>query len=160
MHDKKFWQEAKYKWHVRFPVVISSYQEVMDVGSIWTTEKIRFRPVKECMSSLFFFNTLIINKKSLLFCTRSVCWNLFWMYGGFGCIAEAVYFWWCCQYESSSRTSEGQAKTSISWIKNPKNFKCYLVCMHERWSILRTFITCIFFFIILFQQLVRCMPQL
>lgn len=146
MHDKTFWQEAKYMWHVRFPVVISSYQEVMDVGSIWTTKKIRFRPVKECMSSLFFFfNTLIINKKSLLFCTRSVCWNLFWMYGGFGCIAEAVYFWWCCQYESSSRTSEGQAKTSISWIKNPKNFKCYLVCMHERWSILRTFITCIFF---------------
>lgn len=32
----------------------------MDVGSIWTTEKIRFRPVKECMSSLFFLIPLLL----------------------------------------------------------------------------------------------------
>lgn len=159
MHDKTFWQEAKYMWHVRFPVVISSYQEVMDVGSIWTTEKIRFRPVKECMSSLFFFNTLIINKKSLLFCTRSVCWNLFWMYGGFGCIAEAVYFWWCCQYESSSRTSEGQAKPVYHGSRIPKILSVILsVCMKDDRSYALSLL--VYFFIILFQQLVRCMPQL
>ena len=68
MDDETFWQEAKYMWHVRFPVVISSYQEVMDVGSIWTTEKIRFRPVKECMSSLFFF------KKIPLLLIKNLCY--------------------------------------------------------------------------------------
>lgn len=37
----------------------------MDVGSIWTTEKIRFRPVKECMSSLFFFLIPLLLMKNL-----------------------------------------------------------------------------------------------